>query len=350
MEVEFLSNMRYSLFTTDTEWRQWHVKLGRFWDYFEKASRTPLEVAPRALGPPTPSLNLSPSLPSPPTSTNASPPFLNTYSLSNTGYPQSISIPPYLAPSIPPPSGMMSEVDLRPTARKRIYEDLNLEPPAKRVTKSTASSVCSSTTLTPGTVQGITPNLPRLPIPNLSITTNHSTNTYTGQNAAHLPLPGGRAMSIVFPGINNWPQANVAPSSVGQPSLNAHANTVSPYGNPNHTQRQSPYPIISANPSPNSAGFPQSSQAQNHVSPSVFLMQRNSPYKPVRNVNTLLVPPPSASMHNQPQHIGYDQMHYQPLGKSERKTGVVPYMHHEAWPQMHQIPQWPSLAQSNYPT
>lgn len=347
MEVEFLSNMRYSLFTTDTEWRQWHVKLGRFWDYFEKASRTPLEVVPRSLGPLTPSLNLSPTLPSPPTSTNASPPFLNSYALNNTGYPQSISVPPYLAPSIAPPSGLMPEADLRPTARKRVYEDHNSEPPPKRVTRSAAPSVCSSTTLTPGTIQGITPNLPRLPMPNLSITTSHPLNNYTGQHSAHLPLPSGRAMSIVFPGSNNWPPTNVVGSSVGLPSLHPHANTASPYGDPNHSQRQSPYPIMSANSSPNSAGFPQSSQPQNHVSPSVFLM-RNSPYKPIRTVNTLLVPPPSASMHNQSQHIGYDQMHYQPLGKTERKTGLVPYMHHEAWPPMHQIPQWPSMAQSNY--
>ncbi len=349
MEVEFLSNMRYSLFTTDTEWRQWHVKLGRFWDYFEKASRTPLEVFPRALGPPTPSLNLSPTLPSPPTSTNASPPFFNTYPLNHIGYPPSISFSPYPAPSIPSTSGMMPEIDLRPAARKRVYEDHTSEPPAKRVTRSTAPSVCSSTTVTPGTVQGITPNLPRLPIPNLSITTNHSTNNYAGQYSAHLPPPGGRAMSMVFPGLNNWPQASVVPSSVGPPSLHSHANTASPYGNANQIQRQSPFPIISASSSPSSAGFQQSSQSQNHVSPSVFLM-RNSPYKPVRNVNALLFPPPSASMHNQAKHIGYDQMHYQPLGKTERKTGVVPYMHHEAWPQMHQIPQWPSLAQSNYPT
>ena len=348
MEVEFLSNMRYSLFTTDTEWRQWHVKLGRFWEYFEKASRTPSEVFPRSWGPPTPSLNLSPPLPSPPTSTNASPPFLNTYSPSNTGYAQSISMPSYLAPSIPPPSGMMPEVDLRPTARKRLYDDHSLEPPPKRVTRSTTASVCSSTTLTPGTVPGITPNLPRLPVPNLSITTNHSTNNYAGPHPAHLPLPGGRAMSIAFPGLNNWAQTNGAPPSVGPPTLNPHAHAVSPYGDANRSQRQSPYPIISANSSPNSASFPQSSLSHTHVSPSVVLMQRSSPYRPVRNVNTLLVPPPPASMYNQPQHIGYDQMHYQPLGKTERKTGVVPYMHHEAWPQLHQIPQWPSLTQSNY--
>lgn len=352
MEVEFLSNMRYSLFTSDTEWRQWHVKLGRFWDYFEKASRTPLEVVSRALGPPTPTLNLSPALPSPPASTNASPPFLASYSPITTAYPHPLSMPPYLAPSIPPPIGTMPEVDLRPTARKRSYEDHKLEPPAKRTTRSMVPSASSSTTLTPSTIQGFTPNLPRLPMPNLSISTNHLTSNHTGQHSAHLPLPGGRAMSTVYSGLHHWPQPNVVPSSVALASLNPHANTFSPfspYGDHCHSQRQSPYPMTSAT-SPNTAGFPQPPQSQNHLSPSVFLMQRNSPYKPVRGVNTLLVPPPSASMHNQPQQLGFDQMHYQPLGKSisERKTGVVPYMHHEAWPQMHQIPQWPSVSQSNH--
>lgn len=340
MEVEFLSNMRYSLFTSDSEWRQWHAKLGRFWDYFDKASRTPLEVLPRALGPPTPSLNLSPSLPSPPTSTNASPPFLSSY-------PHPFSMPPFLASSIPP-TGTIPELNMRPAGRKRSYEDNSSEPPAKRMTRAMASGT-SSTTLTPSTIQGFTPNLPRLPMPNLSITTNPLTNHYPSQHSAHLPLPG-RAMSMVYPGLSNWPQPNSVPSSTAPTPLNPHANTFSPYGEPSHSQRQSPYPITSATSSPHSACFSQPPPSQSHLSPSVFLMQRNSPYKPVRGVNTLLVPPPSASMQNQPQRLGYDQMHYQPLGKSisERKTGVVPYMHHEAWPQMHQIPPWPSVGQSNY--
>ena len=39
MEVEFLSNMRYSLLASKEQWKEWHVKLGRFWEYFEQAAR-----------------------------------------------------------------------------------------------------------------------------------------------------------------------------------------------------------------------------------------------------------------------------------------------------------------------
>jgi hypothetical protein len=61
-------------------------------------------------------------------------------------------------------------------------------------------------------------------------------------------------------------------------------------------------------------------------SPSVYLQQRASPYKPVRQVNTLLYPPPSAFL--QEYHFGNGvpatQMHYQPLGRREIRSGVLP--------------------------
>ena len=62
------------------------------------------------------------------------------------------------------------------------------------------------------------------------------------------------------------------------------------------------------------------------LSPSFFLAQRNSPYRPVRGVSTLLVPPPSLAM-QQPQNVGREQMHYQPLGRpQERQQGRLPYV------------------------
>src|SRR6266513_3393998 len=79
MEVEFLSNMRYSIYTSEAEWREWHAKLGRFWNYFDKASKA--DMVPRSSqsgAPVTPTLNIPPSLPSPPSSTHASPPFATT--------------------------------------------------------------------------------------------------------------------------------------------------------------------------------------------------------------------------------------------------------------------------------
>jgi hypothetical protein len=61
-------------------------------------------------------------------------------------------------------------------------------------------------------------------------------------------------------------------------------------------------------------------------SPSIYLQHRASPYKPVRHVNTLLYPPPSASLQDyQLSHISASQMHYQPLGKRDvYRTGIVP--------------------------
>ena len=43
MEVEFLSNIRYDLFSSEAEWLQWHTKLGLFSDYFNQASKLPAE-------------------------------------------------------------------------------------------------------------------------------------------------------------------------------------------------------------------------------------------------------------------------------------------------------------------
>ncbi|PTB48513.1 hypothetical protein M431DRAFT_487511 [Trichoderma harzianum CBS 226.95] len=62
-------------------------------------------------------------------------------------------------------------------------------------------------------------------------------------------------------------------------------------------------------------------------SPSVYLQQRASPYKPIRHVNRLLYPPPSASLDQ--YHLAVPvpptHMHYQPLGRrNDLRTGVVP--------------------------
>jgi hypothetical protein len=72
------------------------------------------------------------------------------------------------------------------------------------------------------------------------------------------------------------------------------------------------------------------------------LQQRSSPYRPVRPPNTLLYPPPSASMHNFTTNT--DQMHYQPLGKrNDYRTGIVPeYAAHPTYQ------NWPALPQPNF--
>lgn len=68
MEVEFLSNIRYDLFSSETAWARWHTKLGLFGDYFNQASMLPTESASMLHISPPAMQSQSPSskLPSPP--------------------------------------------------------------------------------------------------------------------------------------------------------------------------------------------------------------------------------------------------------------------------------------------
>ncbi|MCJ1478852.1 hypothetical protein MMC13_007536 [Lambiella insularis] len=337
MEVEFLSNMRYTLYVSEEEWALWHQKLGRFWDYFDKATKTSL--AARTFGSSTPNLNHPISLPSPPASLHSSPPFPpNGYPASfKYRNPLSYPVPPlHFAPTLPSPnwdSVRIPEIDLRPNGRKRSYDDVSLEPLAKRMTRSTASLEVPSLTSMSTPSSHVTP---RLPVPNLSISTNGHLSTYPGPYSAQLPFPIGRAMSTVY--SSGAPHPTILPT----PSYSNDSPSTLP---PMNEQLRRPQNAGSRTASPTAASLAQSSQ--DLLSPSGYPSQRSSPYKPLRGVNTLLVPPPSASLHNPSQRLGYHNMHYQQLGKplSERKTGVVPHMHHEPWFQVPQMAQWPSLPQ-----
>ena len=329
MEVEFLSNMRYTLYVSDREWALWHQKLGRFWEYFDKASKTAVE-------PQRPPQNLT--LPSPPTSLQASPPFVTSrfpigFTFQNpSSFP---TMPLQLAPTLPSPNWdnfRMPEVDLRSNGRKRSYDDLSQDPMAKRARSTNSMDVSSRTN--PSTPSSYI--TPRLPVPNLSISTSGHLSMYPGSYSAQLPLPTVRAMSTIYP---MGPQHSSNPLA---PLQSAGSSSTLP---PMNEQLRRPQNMGSQTTSPTVAGLAQSSQ--DLLSPSGYPSQRSSPYKPLRSVNTLLVPPPSASLHNPSQKLGSNNMHYQPLGKplSERKTGVVPYMQQEPWHQVPQTSQWPSLPQ-----
>ncbi|MCJ1384420.1 hypothetical protein MMC17_007536 [Xylographa soralifera] len=339
MEVEFLSNMRYTLYVSDLEWALWHQKLGRFWDYFDKASKTAVE--PQR---PAPNLNL-PMLPSPPSSLQASPPFVtgrypSGFMFQNpASYP---TMPLQLAPTLPSPNWdncRMPDVDLRPNGGKRSYDDLSQDPIAKRARSINSADV-------PSLTNSSTPSnyvTPRLPVPNLSISTSGHLSMYPGSYSAQLPLPTVRAMSTVYP---------MGPQYLSNPLAPLQSAASSSTLPPMNEQLRRPQNTGSRTTSPTVAGLVQNSQ--DLLSPSGYPSQRSSPYKPLRSVNTLLVPPPSASLHNPSQRLGSNNMHYQPLGKplSERKTGVVPYMQQEPWHQVPQTSQWPllpqpSLTQSN---
>ena len=327
MEVEFLSNMKYTLYASEREWTLWHQKLGRFWNYFDKASKAPAES--KSVGSATAMFNIPPNLPSPPASIHASPPFGATSQAPT--HPHPLSMPPYLAPSIPPPSVRMPEVDLRPSSRKRTFESETVEQPAKKLAiRSKYPPAIASMIETPQ--QNYMPT--RLPMPNLSISTNGHPAIFQGQYSAHLPPPSSRAASEVH--SQQWTPSG----TLSTPSSHGSFNSLPPI----ESRRPTITSITSSssrNPSPTHANFPQLDN--DHLSP-LENIQRNSPYKPLRAVNTLLVPPPSASMQTPSQHVVYNNMHYQPLGKplSEKKTGVVPYMNTQ-WPHMHQATHWPPL-------
>ena len=329
MEVEFLSNMRYTLYVSDKEWDAWHVKLGRFWSYFDKASRKSADPDARGRGYDTPNLGMSSTLPSPPGSNHTSPPYAANQPSGYPGLPHPLSIPPYLPPSNPSPTTL---ADLRSLARKRSRDDDPYEPPAKRQTLSSSfPSNSSSATATPSTIRGNNVTAPKLPMPNFTISTNPASGPHNPSLSTQLPPPNKSSTGSTTESVR-WPRNGHLPSlphssPFGPPSsVNSMSSSDWPF-------RQSPFGTGSATPSPTSYQFPHSQHTPTHLSPSGLPAPRHSPYKPVRSVNTLLVPPPSASLHRMSDSLGYDQMHYQPLGKpfSERRTGTLPYV--DSWAQ-----------------
>ena len=326
MEVEFLSNMRYSLLASKEQWREWQEKLGKFWDYCDAATKAPLpQLSPGMVS------NLQPNLPSPPNSIQASPPPLPTVypPSSSTTHPQNWSRSSYAAPIISP-LHTIPDLD-HILARKRSYDADAEEPAAKRRLAGPPS------TSFPSNIPPIRLDAPRLPIPNLTISTSqpygssyHGPNSFP-QNAPLLPPLSGRALSTVYPTTpTRMSQAPIlTPIGAGSLQGTHSANSsITP-------RRQSPYlaahDLLSLGSSPVSANF------THHInSPSFYLQQRASPYKPVRHVNTLLYPPPSSSMHEYSMNV--EHMHYQPLGKKhEYRSGV-------AYPQQ----PWPAMPQPKF--
>ena len=159
----------------------------------------------------------------------------------------------------------------------------------------------------------------------------------------HLPHPASRPTSTVStPGVV-WSHAN--PLHVGKPQqyLPTPLSTSSASPSVDLQSRGTPHSTVTDLSSP-AYHFPapKGTQTPLGLSPSGMPFPRNSPYKPIRGVNTLLVPPPSATIQHGPQQMSSSQMHYQPLGKpiSERRTGVLPYLHFDTWSQpQHANPQ-----------
>lgn len=147
MEVEFLSNIRYDLFSSEDEWSRWHTKLGLFGDYFNQASMLPVESAAmlRVSPPRVQSLSPSSKLPSPSTDAFRSQSQPNWY------------MPPNGLPYSLPPQHIGGETAMG-GSRKRSRDDSDELHPTKRLALSSATSAPSMTA--PVTAMNTVPTLP----------------------------------------------------------------------------------------------------------------------------------------------------------------------------------------------
>jgi hypothetical protein len=367
MEVEFLGNMRYSLLATKEEWDAWLVKLACFLEYYERAQMAP--GSPTAGPSPTGKPFNSP-LPSPTSNFHANPNLLQTAPVVATNFSPSSPMPAnaHNWPTLQTTPALSSPLSGNPNGvlnggRKRNSEEDPTEPPAKRQARQPPAMGPSMAHATPS--RAIDPM--RLPVPNLTINTNQVPASFPAQTAfasQSLPLPplvpGVRAMSTVFSqGLPGTAQQLPVSSTNGLSQLNgaAYGNSGVPthgqiaYGTP--TKRHSPGSLSAYVSSPMADGFapsgvhtPIAHTPLSH-SPSVYLQQRPSPYKPIRHVNTLLFPPPSASLHEYHLPVPPTQMHYQPLGRRhDLRTGIVPEFMGFAMRQ----PQQGTPGQSQYPS
>lgn len=321
MEVEFLSNIRYDLFSSEEEWTHWHTKLGLFGDYFNAASVLPVESEPPVLRISPPRLQpTSPSskLPSPPGESYRAPSQPNWYA------------PP---PALPYPVSQMGEV--APTGpRKRSREDDTELQPMKRISRPTTSSSTPVSLGLPSNVINPVPTLPPvltptpaglslLPPPNFPPTSNPMTQSISSSASSQLPIPS--MMPSAYGRAPNWSQ-QMPPAS-----LPPVASTMYNHSNLPDLGRHSQTSYTPSTVSPAVSAY-STHTPQTHLSPSFFLANRNSPYRPVRSVHTLLIPPPSTSMQQQ-RSVPFDHMHYQPLSKGsvDRKTGLLPYIPSDPW-------------------
>lgn len=309
MEVEFLSNMRYSLLASQEQWDEWHQKLRKFKYYCDESTRTP-------------AMQLSlPPMPSPPESTRAlTPPSHHMHLHMSTPGLQ------WTAPLGLTPSGYTS---VQGFPRKRSIECSSDEVPSKKIARPNHRSNLAD-------VQSyIQPDMSCLPAPSLVMSKNTSMNTtmkpaVTPQTLLLPPLgslqsANGRTTAGIYvanPSTPSWAPppsfTNPGATYIPQHNYSTPSRHASPHCPPNlHDMR-------SYNSSPSNPKFPAHS---GHISPSIFLQQRSSPYKPIRHVQTLLYPPPFAS--SQENFVSAEEMRYRPLGKRNEnlRAGVVPH-----WP------------------
>lgn len=320
MEVEFLSNMRYELYASEAQWKEWKIKLGKFGSFYEKALRV---GSSRTTSPTTPVTQTIPhKLPSPP----------SHHKFTNGGY-STLPNPLHTLPHLPRSPVRQLSGSEYPFERKRSLDTSLDLPPAKRVQHSSLSSSSHYSPMgsTPNSV--MTPEssilsydpsrVPQLPMPILP-----NGGARSSAHLTPLSLPGPRVMSTVYPSTTVFSQpvtpVNIAPPNLPHPHMTGIGGLNPGSRAPSHSG--------STHTSPTNM-YGTTTPTRPGLSPSYFLMNRSSPYRPVRNVNTLLYPPPSAAMQNPVKNIGYEQMHYQTLSKNPNQlhSGPMPSMQTLPW-------------------
>ncbi|EXJ75124.1 uncharacterized protein A1O5_01820 [Cladophialophora psammophila CBS 110553] len=358
MEVEFLSNMRYALYASATEWNEWKSKLGRFGAFYQKASQLPLVDESRANGgtPVTPTAQSFPQkLPSPPSTHHSVSPYGVSPSV-NGHYPV-LPYPSSAATQLPS-SPLRQQVGLRGyhQERKRSADYSAELPPAKR--QQLFPGQLSDHTGSMGSSHAYTPN-------SLRVSPTHGTGITDAGIPATLDIPrlDVPRMPPSLPLSNPQPivlpvQTNRALSTVYPTATGTYSHPVTPISAVPQTLFQNPVPSlgdgsrsISALPSAHTSpsnGYNITTPTLPGLSPSYFLTHRTSPYRPVRHVNTLLIPPPSAALQMPVRNVPSDQIHYHPLSKitTDRRTGPLPNFQPDGW--QHSNVSTP-VAQHQYP-
>lgn len=437
MEVEFLSNMRYSLLVSKEEWEEWLAKLAKFRMYYERASTSTMSppnlAAPRPAASPMSSPTTYHHQPAS-SSIKLSPTSVAGAALQMPSYSPN-SRPNFAAPvsamaQLPAWPGQMPTPQVDPTMsharngnakRSMSFEDIT-EPPPKRSSRfvspgstlpppiptqtrtqqqnSALSSINAVDTTMPSSLVAPAAETRRLPAPQLTLNTaaaqmqlaaqhnalaNYQMQVPQQQQQQVAPVPqaqapvalppllahGQRAMATVYPSAagsalppagpsipalsttlapasNFASQPTMLPTTGPVPVANNAASTNMPSYPPPQifstpTKRMSPMNALTpnaasvyaaaANSSPLAESFPQHLASGVHTplthSPSVYLQQRSSPYRPIRNVHMLLNPPPTSSLQDYqalgPILIPPQQMYYQPLGRpNDLRSGIVP--------------------------
>ncbi|PPJ57241.1 hypothetical protein CBER1_02806 [Cercospora berteroae] len=347
MEVEFLSNMKYNLFTSEQDWAHWQSLLGKFASFFDHATRpAPVRAQLAPILPPASSLHLPPALPSPPASNQASPPHHND---SAQHAAPAVNGQLGLTPA-PSPLGNFDVRGMQQAGVKRAREEGTSEPPAKRLANTRNYTSPNRYTTVPAQSNLGAP-IPRLTLPSLNMPGSQAASgggysqISQSQQLPPMSVPA-RAMAMVYPTTSNPAHASQPPSSAGSSQQYvSHSQQASRHHSPQYE--------ASAAASPNGTA-PQPAatlHAPTQISPSYFLQQRASPYRPVHHVSTLLYPPPSGATQARQYNIELNQMQYQPLGRTTHHTGRLPYVGQNLWldgnqPQeMTPVHRWPNFPQ-----